>query len=552
MDYRNPAHCLGLLQNLPADDPFDRFTVLANIVAGLLAARPLPDQHLEVLEMARPLIDKARARFAGLDGDEPLPPDSQQNDLLLRVIRLWRDMSRSYALIAALDADAGTLHDQRALLAQRRIHYAGKIVSEYYRAHRALPAGLWSEVHEGFVAAESAGIHHVRVSDPLNVVWKAQSALEAYITVLLLDLANPFGRSGQEWTWICRWAERFAPYCSLDPNIAGRKPTTYGLDLSADHGLRPLGLLNKTPNARYFDCAKLASQIQSVFAQFKQGVSPSSLGLGDDCSVDASARLLLSLYRPWGLASAGRRFPRRGSTGVVELCAEWLAIGFHVQGKLFEQPRRNPHRSITSSLGPHSDWAVHTFGAQAAGVETELTRGGHRNFDHQHLEAERLGLICEQWELLDQSVGGFRLQQRPHAERFSHHQLVGVRPSDGEYFLLGQVSWLMFRDDGLLEAGIHVLPGLPQVIAARPHVEAEGRREPYSQAFMIEANEVLQIEASLIVPEGWYKTNGLVEVFVDGRERKLKMTSLLLKGPNFEQVGFADLSAPPSAQTRQP
>lgn len=544
MDYRNTAQCLGLLQNLPTDSILERFSTLADIVAGLLAARPLPEAHLEVLEMARPLVDKTRAKLLGLDGDEPLPPESQHNELLLKVIKLWEDFSLSYAQIAAMDADAGKLRDQRALLAQRRVVYIFKMVSEYYRAHRSLPAGLWRKAHDSYLAAEKVGIHAIRVSDTLNVVWKAQSALEAYISILLIDVANPFGRSGQEWTWICRWAERFSPYCTLSQIPEEHKPTTYGLDISSDHGLRPIGLLPKGSSALYFDCNKLASQIQSVFAQFKQGVSPSSLGLGDDCSVESCARLLLSLYRPWGLASAGRRFPRRGSTGVVELCAEWLAIGFHVQGKLFEQPRRSGS-TTTSSLGyTRDELAIHAFGEQAAGVDADVARNGKRNFSHQHLEAERLGLVCEQWELLDQSVGGFRLQQRPHAERFLHHQLVGLRPHDGEYFLLGQVSWLMFREDGLLEAGIHVLPGLPRVIAVRPHTENEGLREPFSQAFLIEANEVLQITSSLILQEGWYETNGVIEIFDGGRGRRLKMTQLLLKGSNFEQIAFEEFTEP--------
>ena len=545
MDYRNPAQCLGLLQNLPADNPLERFSVLADIVAVLLTSRPPPEQYLEILEMARPLIDKTRAKLIHLNGNELLPPDSQHNALLLKVIQLWRDLSHSYALIAIQDAETSTLKDQRALLAQRRTYYVGKIVSEYYRAHRTLPAGLWRRVNECFIAAEQEGIQSIRVSDTLNTVWKAQSAQEAYITILLLDLANAFGRSGQEWTWISLWAERFAPYCTLSTDIEGCKPMTYGLDLTADHGLRPLGLLHKDSNPRYFDCNKLASQIQSVFAQFKQGVSPSSLGLGDDCNIDTCARLLLSLYRPWGLASAGRRFPRRGSTGEVELCAEWLAIGFHVQGKMFEQPRNNDQRAMTSSLGfARNELAIHAFGEHAAGVETELTRNGKRNFDYQRLEAERLGLVCTQWELLDQSVGGFRLQQRPQTERLSHHQLVGVHPHDGEYFLLAQVSWLMFREDGLLEAGIHVLPGLPRVIAARQRTESDDLREPYSQAFMIEANEVLQITDSLILPEGWYKVNGIIEIFDAGLGRRFRMTQLILKGSNFEQVGFTDLSEP--------
>ena len=543
MDYHNPAQCLGLLQNLPPDNPLERFSVLADIVSVLLTSCPLPEQHLEVLETARPLIDKTRAKLLSLNGNELLPPDSQHNALLLKVIKLWHDLSHSYALIAILDAEIGTLKDQRALLAQRRTYYAGKIVSEYYRAHRVLPAGLWKQVHECFIAAEQEDVQSIRVSDTLNTVWKAQSAREAYITILLLDLANAFGRSGQEWSWICLWAERFAPYCTLSMNIEDCKPMTYGLDLTADHGLRPLGLLHKDANPRYFDCTKLASQIQSVFAQFKQGVQPSSLGLGEDCSIEPCARLLLSLYRPWGLASAGRRFPRRGSTGEVELCADWLAIGFHVQGKLFEQPRNSTQRATTSSLGyTYDELALHAFGERAAGVETELTRNGKRNFNYQRLEAERLGLVCERWHLLDQSVGGFRLQQRPNTERLLHHQLVGVHPCDGEYFLLAQVSWLMFREDGLLEAGIYVLPGLPRVIAARQRTESDDLREPYSQAFMIEANDVLQIAASLILPEGWHKTNGIIEIFDAGIERRFRMTQLLLKGPNFEQVGFTELS----------
>lgn len=542
MDLHDPAQYMGLLRNLPTDDPEERISVLANIVASLLVARPAPGQYLEVLETARPLIGKTRARLPGLNGDEPLPPDSQHNSLLLKVITLWRDLSRSYALVAQMDAQNGALRGQRALLSQRRVYYAGKIVSEYCRAHRSLPGGLWREVHESFRAAEQEDVQCIRVSDPLNTIWKAQSAQEAYITILLLDLANAFGRTGQEWTWICRWAERFAPYCSLDPNIEGRKPTTYGLDPASDHGLRPLGLLLKGSNPRYFDCNKLASQIQSVFAQFKQGVSPSSLGLGDDCGVETCARLLLSLYRPWGLASAGRRFPRRGSTGVVELCADWLAIGFHVQGKLFEQPRHDlPEAGEDAPACPQEASAARVF-PDIVGLDAEEEADRRRNFAHQHLEAERLGLVCERWELLDQSVGGFRLQQRPYAERFAHHQIVGIRPHDGDHFLLGQVSWLMFREDGLLEAGIRVLPGLPRVIAARPHVESDGLREPYSQAFMIEANAVLHVSPSLILPEGWYRANHIVEVFGEGRERQFRMTQLLLKGPNFEQVSFAELS----------
>jgi hypothetical protein len=68
---------------------------------------------------------------------------------------------------------------------------------------------------------------------------------------------------------------------------------------------------------RRFDGHRLAAQIKAMLAEFKQGTTPASLGLGDDCSQPACARLLVSLYRPWGMSAAGRRFPgaaRRAET----------------------------------------------------------------------------------------------------------------------------------------------------------------------------------------------------------------------------------------------
>jgi hypothetical protein len=546
MDYHTPAQCLASLQKLPAD-PGMRHAILSAIIAGLLEAKPAPNQHFEVMEAARQPIDTAQAELIASYAGQPLPPGSQHDKTLLKIIDLWWNMARSYAQITQRSTQLGTLRDQHPLLAQRRMYYVGKIVAEYYHAHRTLPGGLWKEVHEAFLAAEAANLTRIRVPDPLNQVWKAQSALEAYITILLIDLANPFGRTGHEWTWICRWAQRFAPYCTLDTDITGRKPTTYALDPTADFGLRPLGLFSKSIQARYFDCTKLAAQIQSVFAQFKQGVSPLSLGLGDDCSIESCAHLLLSLYRPWGLASAGRRFPRRGSQGrQVDLTTDWFAIGFHIQGMLFEQPRRsNTHPAAgLDYLGTQNDTSLLIFGEHAAGVETDSSNA-KRDFARLNMEAERLGLVCERWELLDQSVGGFRLQRQLRTdERIEHHQLVGIRPQDGEYFLLGQISWLMFHETDMLKIGIHVLPGLPQVVAARLQaVSPDSPREPYLQAFMIGANEVLRVSASLILPTGWFRPQGIVELSIDGHDHEVRMTQLLNRGPNFEQVVFNSVSA---------
>lgn len=532
MDYRNAAECLNLLQRLPTANIDETHAALSIMVVSMLEALPPPNQHLEVLEAARTLIARMQAEFAQRYAAQPLPPDSLENETLLRVVTLWRNLSRSYARIARHDAHDGTLDDQRALLFQRRQYYAGQALIEYFRAHRALPTGHWAEVHECFAAAEEAGLAHIRVPDPLNEVWKAQSTLEAYVAVLLVDLANPFGRSEREFSWVCRWAQRFAPYCTLGTGHEPQKPTMYGLDVGADHGLRPLGLLAQSVRLHRFDGSKLADQIRAVLAQFKQGILPVSLGLGSDCTVDAASRLLLSLYRPWGLASAGRRFPRRGTRSQVELSGDWLAIGFHVNGKVFAQPRL-----YGQSYGPAKDISLLTFGERAPMIEDPLRLARQRQ-----REAEELGFVCERWEVLDQSVGGFRLQQLPRGERLEHHQLVGLRPQDGDRFLLGHVSWLMFRADGALEAGVHILTGVPTLVAVRP-VSLNSGRSPFHQGFLLPATESLKIPRSLVLPAGWHHPSAVVEIHRDGNSIQVRLEQLLLRGTNFDQVSFEELSS---------
>jgi hypothetical protein len=527
MDFRNPAECLQLLQRLQPANVDEAHATLYVIVGSLLDAAPPPNQHLEVLEAARPLLGTAQAAVASRYAACPLPPDAADNETLERVVTLWQELARSYALIALRDAAHGTLEDQRALLAQRRIHYAGMALIESYRAHRAVPAGRWAEVHEGYAAAVQAGVERVRVADPLNEVWKAQSPLEAYAAILLVELGNPYGRDQRELAWVCRWAQRFAPYCKLDGDVDKHKPHSYGLDPTDDAGLRPMGLLPRTAGLLRFDGSQLGGQIQAVLARLKAGGKPAALSLGEDCPTEAVARLLLSLYRPWGLAAAGRRFPRRPAGGELELSGNWQAIGLHIEGKVFEQPRiYHAGGSLTSDL------TLLTFGERVADADdSQLVRAARRKL------AERLGLECGRWQLADQSVGGFRVQRRAAGERLEYHQLVGVRPPDGSRFLLGCVCWLMQRADGVLEAGVHVLTGVPSVIAARL-LDLRGDQQPWQQAFMLPATPALKTGPSLVLPGRDYRPNRIVELHDGECPRQVRLTELLLRGANFDQAGF--------------
>ncbi|HHW63905.1 MAG TPA: hypothetical protein GX403_08145 [Rhodocyclaceae bacterium] len=525
MDYDQPAACLDALQRLHPIDYARTHETLSRIVQGLLASRPAPNQHLEVLEAARDTLNFAQGEMARAYTAHPLPPSREAERVFDKVVGLWQAMARSYAAIAEADAREGTLEDQRALLAQRRICYEGLALMEYFRSHRALPVGMWRAVHRSYQDAVREGLARVRVADTLNEVWRAQSPHEAYVAVLLVELANPYGRSERELNWVMRWAQRFAPYCALDTNVEGQKPGAYGVDTDSDCSLRPLGLLARTPGLLRFDGSTLAIQIQAVLAQFKRGVKPAALGLGEDCSASVSARLLLSLYRPWGLASSGRRFPRRARGGRVELTGDWLAIGFALNGELFQQPRA----SATPRGRLSDDMSLLTFGERVPRVTETKPAAPAR--------AHPLAFESEQWEVLDQSVSGFRLQRPSDGVRLEHHQLIGIRPLDADQLLIADLSWLMYRSEGMLEVGVNVLPGVPRVVSVRPQAQTDGR-EPFHQAFLLPPSPALKSDGSLVLPPMWFRPGRLVELREGDAVREVCLRKLLLRGTNFDQCSF--------------
>jgi hypothetical protein len=151
------------------------------------------------------------------------------------------------------------------------------------------------------------------------------------------------------------------------------------------------------------------------------------------------------------------------------------------------------------------------------------------------------GYIPQIWDIADQSVGGFRLQCQPRGQRLEHHQLVGIRPPDGEHYLLAHVSWLMYRPDGVMELGVHTLPGLPEGVAVRLVGLNSSTRDPYRLGFLLPAVPALKSPPSLILPGGWFHAQRIIELKVGDKAMQARLTKLVTRGSNFDQVEFTTI-----------
>lgn len=527
LNYRDAQQCRALIAELPLTNVPRVRDTLTRMLYGLRQTPPRSADYLTVLEAMRAPLHFLQESLGKRYNSRPATPGGTEDGVLRQVVALWMAMAEAYAQ-AAQEAGEHPLDDESlALVCQRCVLYAGRAAIEYFRARRTLPRGLWLELHGYYSTAEEWGFATQAVADSLKEGGYPQSAAESFCSVLLIDLANPYGRSPREFEWVCRWADQYASLTEIMPVFGGTDAKTYAIDLNLDGGAKPLEVFARTPNLRRLGSARLASEIERVVAGLRQGLSPESLGLGADCHPVSAGRLLLQLFKPWCHAANPRRFQRRTGDGEVDIAVSGEAMHFFISGGEFVQP---PPARVYS----HSDFVnIATFGERAtdsAGLAVRQAQA-REQYPTQH------------WGVLDHSVMGYRLRSPRDTTGIEYSQMLAVFGGDSEHWRLARVSWLMYEHDGHLLAGLYVLPGTPRAVAVRPHAEDGAAPERFSRAFLLPAVQVMGEEATLVLPRGWFQADRRIEIYIADALRTVQLTRLNSFGVNYERVAFADGTA---------
>jgi hypothetical protein len=286
-----------------------------------------------------------------------------------------------------------------------------------------------------------------------------------------------------------------------------------------DRGPRPADHVAVTASTRLFDTTPLGERVQTLLGRLKDGYTPGSLGLGDDCAKTQARRLLLQLYRPWCLAAMPRRFERNRASGSLSVAYEIESIYFHVTGAEFVQP-------------------AHVRSYSRAEVDEMITYKYQLESDRPvNLAAIQARHPVDAWEIVDQSLNGFRLLRLPQGPRVEHGQLMAVRPPHKDQFVLGHVTWLALERDGRLQAGLQLLPTPSRGVAVRGTGPGVSPSDKYSPGFFLPAIPALKEQVSVVLPAGWYSAGRVVEVLSD-RPVMVQLGELLARGANFERCTF--------------
>ncbi|MBP6707737.1 MAG: hypothetical protein KA223_01125 [Candidatus Accumulibacter sp.] len=515
---------LQILADLPLGDAERAELELNRFFDSLLQSPPESEIYLQLLEQTRIalcFIEEERARCYT---NKALPLGEFEERAFRRVVDTWLKAARAYAHCAQLKSPGGsTAHAERlALILHRCIYYSGMAISEHYRARQHLSSGLWLNLHGYYASAEEWGVARLPVGDSLDAQGRNTQCTTAYVSLLLIELAGPYGLSVEEAGLVRRWANSWAPLVSLHATAADEPLAPLLVDLMHDAGVRAACDCRQAAQLRRLDSSRLALQLRQARKLLQERVSPAQIGLGEDCT-DEQCRLLLNrLFKRWGLLHTGRKFRRHTASGTSRVCSGFTGMHFHVSGKEFSQPE-------SERVYSRQDFDT-------------LFAFRHMLEPAQMLEVRQvqLGLGLDIWEVLDQSASGFRLLRAGAGRKIEPRQLVSICPHDGKSHLLAQVAWLMQEQGGCLLAGIAALPGKPQAVAVRPLTQEAGQSGPYSRAFLLPAMEAMAAEPTLVIPRGWYQTGRLLEVYSESL-RRVRLQRLASEGADFERVTFVEL-----------
>jgi hypothetical protein len=519
-EFSDAATCKAWLENVPLAnvaaaqaeltgqlEEFNRFPVASN-------------QRLAVLEALREAVHFVQIEQAKRFSNRALPMADTEAAAFDATIALWEQMRVGYqrCLDGALNRDAG-MRAQSALICQRLIVYIGLKMYHHYRGYRQVPGGNWSALHQAYAAAEKLGVEDDSVKDFMNRDIHDTSPAIAYARAVLMGICNPNELGQRQITFIAYLLERWASKLEISakPVDEGEGVPPLVADLESDDcpGRRENP---EVKDARYLDTRKLSKSLRNRVALLRKGESPAKLALGEDCVQPACEQLLVYLYRQWCIGKAQRALERKSTEASAEVSTEIAGIHYYISGRVFKAPTQQ------SELTQKQRDEIATFGHVVTREADDYSA--------------QQGFLVEQWQLLDESAQGMRLVRRAadKGKRLAHGQLIGVRPTSGAQFMLGQVRWLMQAEKGDLHAGIKLLPGLPNAISVRP-TGLNINDDSWVPALYLAAVPALDEPASIIVPSGWYKPKRIVELHI-GAPAKAMLTKVIERGGDFERLAY--------------
>lgn len=522
-EFRDAKSCAAWLQTLPLINVGPSHGRLLGEMEELNCCDITASERLQILELLREPVQFVQTEHAKKFANRAIPLARPEREILANVRALWSAFGQGYVRclqsLAGVDRALLAGSTQLALACQRALWCAARNIAEQHRCYQEVGANDWTLLHRLYAFAEEQKLGDQQVDHPVQEdLWKT-TCMETYSQALLLQLANPWELTARQQALTARWLDRWGTNVRLRPAPAaaaeGKPPCPLVVDLGG--AAAPAREELEAGGARRFlDVTELGKSIRMRLSLLQKGDAPEKLSLGDDVPPQLAEHLLTLLHRLWCEDRPARSPARKAASAKAELASAMGAIHYFITGLPFRQPGQ------ANELTKAQREEIATFGRISTHADTEY--------------AKQNGFALEEWQILDESLAGMRVQRLGGAGRFGHNQLVAIRPSDARSFVLATVRWLSIDGNYVPRLGVRAIPGVPRGVAIRA-TGLNAMADKYIPALMLSAVPALRSPESLVLPVGWYRPKRVIEVFSD-QSRQLLLSSVIERGSDFERVSF--------------
>ena len=480
-------------------------------------------ERMNTLELLRETVGYVQDDYAKKLTAKPLPLNESELMVFISIVQLWQAMVLGYQrCLQAYIAGDKQLAKHGALLCQRCLLYSGLEIFEHLRTGYEFEDKLWNQVHELYAFAEEQNFHLTEVSDPLNQKHPRSSCRSIYVKTLLACYARPAELTRSQLQLLDNWLTQWSGTVTVESIFTASKGDAQPLatDLASTRGLQPVSQVTHSAGMRYLAMVPLSKLLRVKTILLQQGQTPRQVNLCEHCSSSDCIEFLTFLHQCWCEERSTRLSERQPVAHRVQLCYKPEGIYAHLSGKPFKQPNRD------SALSSTARKQIESFG--------RVLQDAHNK------ELLEMGYPLETWKFENESLSGARLtREDTFGGRLSYNQLVALRPSDAEIFMLATTAWANVTRDGQLQIGVRYLPGTAEAVSMRATGINQNVSEKYVPAFQLPAVAAMNIPASLIILRDWFQPERVVEILhQNGEKENLKMGFSVERGLDFERISF--------------
>jgi hypothetical protein len=483
-------------------------------------------ERLHSLELLRETVSSIQADYAKKLVAKKLPLHQDEFTIFVAIVGLWQSMVTGYqrCLQACMAGDA-QLATFGALLSQRCLLYSGLQISEHMRNGYEFDGKLWRQLHQLYAFCEEQGWQLNKVSDDLNSNSRTTSCNATYIKTLLACHAHRADLSRHLLRLLDRWLTLWSPTVAVERLYTASKGDAppLAVDLGSESGLQLPQLTAPSDHLRYLVMVPLSKLIRVKTILLQQGQSPQQLELGEGCNSTECVTFLNYLHQCWCEGHDARMAERHSTMQEAQVCYGMESCFAYIANKPFKQPVREGMMDTLS--------------------RKQIAAFGRVLSDTNRHDLALMGLALETWQIEDESIHGARLLREENVGvRLGPGQLIAVRPTNANAFMVGTVGWVKVAQTGQLHTGVRYLPGLPQAIAMKATGINLTVSDKYVAALLLPAISVLKAPASLIAPRDWFKPGRVVEIVQPDKKRLLlKMELSIGKGSDYERISFIEI-----------